>query len=91
MGGRTLGALNKSKDRLLKALKAEYGEEFDPIMKMAEIASNDENEPALRLQGWKEVAQYVYPKLKAIEVTQGTDEDGETKAWTINIIAKEIT
>ena len=90
MGSR-LGSPNKNKERLWKVLRAEYGDDFDPIMKMAEIATNDENEPALRLQGWKEIAQYVYPKLKAVEVTQGMDEDGETKAWTINIIAKEIT
>ena len=33
---RTVGSTNKNKDRLWKALKAEYGEDFDPIMKMAE-------------------------------------------------------
>ena len=83
---RTVGSTNKNKDRLWKALKAEYGEEFDPIMRMAEIAANPENDDALKLSAWKEVAQYVYPKLKAVEVSQGEGEDGQIKAWTINIV-----
>lgn len=66
---RTPGSQNKNKDRLWKALKAEYGDDFDPIMKMAGIASNDENDDALKLSAWKEIAQYVYPKLKAVEIT----------------------
>lgn len=66
--GRTAGSLNKNKDRLLRMIKEVYGDDFDPIMKMAEIASKEENEDSLKLQAWKEIAQYVYPKLKAIEV-----------------------
>ena len=83
---RTLGSQNKNKDRLWKALRAEYGDDFDPIMKMAAIASDDNNDDALKLTAWKEIAQYVYPKLKSIEVSMGEDEDGQPKAWTINIV-----
>jgi len=70
---RTVGSTNKNKDRLWKALKAEYGDDFDPIMKMAAIASDDSNDDALKLNAWKEIAQYVYPKLKAIEVSGNED------------------
>jgi len=83
---RPTGSLNKNKDFLLKKLQAMYGDEFDPIMKMAEIASNAENDDALRLSGWKEVAQYVYPKLKSVELTPGTDENNKVLEWTINVI-----
>ena len=71
--GRTIGALNKNKDRLLRMLKETYGADFDPIMKMSEIASKEENEDGLKLQAWKEIAQYVYPKLKAVEVDLTAD------------------
>ena len=79
---RTVGSTNKNKDRLWKALKAEYGDDFDPIMKMAEIASNDDNDDALKLNAWKEIAQYVYPKLKAIEISG--DEESPLKIIAID-------
>lgn len=91
MAGRPTGSLNKNKDKLLRNLKEVYGDDFDPIMKMAAIASKEENDDTLRLNAWKEVAQYVYPKLKAVEISQGEDENGERKAWTINIISKDLT
>jgi hypothetical protein len=33
------GSLNKNKERLLNALKKEYGEDFEPVMQMAKNAS----------------------------------------------------
>ena len=83
--GRPIGSLNKNKGKLLRSLKEMYGDDFDPIMKMAEIASNADNDDTLRLAGWKEVAQYVYPKLKSVELSPGTDEDNKALEWTINI------
>ena len=38
--GRPLGVANKNKDFLLDKLKKMYGEDFDPIMKMAENANS---------------------------------------------------
>lgn len=35
---------------------------------------------------WGKIAEYVAPKLKSIEITPGEDEDGQVKAWTINIV-----
>jgi len=68
-----LGSPNKNKKFLLKKLQEMYGESFDPIMKIAEIASKVENDESLKLAAWKEIAQYVYPKLKSIEVTGDSD------------------
>ncbi len=73
MAGRPLGSLNKNKDKLLRNLKEIYGDDFDPIMKMASIASDDKNDATLKLAAWKEIAQYVYPKLKAVEHTGSVD------------------
>jgi hypothetical protein len=36
---RPSGALNKSKQRLINVLREEYGDDFDPVMKMAKNCS----------------------------------------------------
>lgn len=72
------GKLNKNKKFLLGRLQDLYGEEFHPIMRMAEnavilqeLATLDREPTTLKaaLDGWEKVAQYVEPKLKAVEVT----------------------
>lgn len=88
---RPTGSLNKNKDFLLKKLQAMYGDDFDPIMKMAEIASNKSNDDVLKLSAWKEVAQYVYPKLKSVEITPGEDEEGKPLKWTIEVVKPNNT
>ena len=73
---------NRNKAFLLKRLQDMYGEDFHPIMKMAEnavtlqmIANDERDVNALKaaLDGWDKVAHYTEPKLKAIEIT---GEDG---------------
>ena len=75
---------NKNKKFLLNRLQDMYGEDFHPIMRMAENAvelqkiANLEQDPTVyksALDGWEKVAQYVEPKLKAVEVTGA---DGES-------------
>ena len=74
------GSPNKNKQRLLKALQAEYGEDFDPVMQMAKNAHEiqkkiDEDESSSdvnrmdAINAWDKVAVYTTPKLKSIEVT----------------------
>ena len=80
---REKGIPNKNKAFLLNRLKDMYGDEFHPIMRMAENAvklqgAADTEEPnpvnyKMALEGWEKIAQYVEPKLKAIEVA---GEDG---------------
>jgi hypothetical protein len=54
-----------------------YGEQFHPIMKMAEAASKldyiaetegDVTALTAALNGWGKIAEYTEPKLKAVEV-----------------------
>jgi hypothetical protein len=77
----------RNKKFLLNRLKAMYGEDFHPIMKMAKNANRlqelvedgegGENEIAdlkASIEAWDKVAPYVAPKLKAIELS--TDDEG---------------
>ena len=77
-GGRVKGTPNKERT----ALKARLEEKFPgfcPIEMMCEIAQDKLQEFPLRLTAAKEVAQYIYPKLKAVE------HSGEIKGNTIVI------
>ena len=76
------GSTNRNKQFLLKRLQDMYGEDFHPIMKMAENAVEmqrqvDEddslNSRKLAIEAWDKVAQYTEPKLKSIEVTDERD------------------
>ena len=84
--GREAGIPNKNKSFLLNRLQDMYGDEFHPIMKMAENAvklqhSADADPESANfkaaLDGWEKIAQYVEPKLKAIDINASVDLDGE--------------
>ena len=75
---RPKNALNKSKDFLANRLKAMYGDDFDPIMRMAEqavrihektSAESDINDLKISIEAWDKIAQYTTPKLKALELS----------------------
>ena len=81
---REKGKPNKNKAFLLNRLKDIYGEDFHPIMSMAKNAVKlqscaDEdpnpNNYKIALEGWEKIAQYVEPKLKAIELTGNEGKD----------------
>ncbi len=65
-GGRAPGTPNKKTAEvreLLLSLKC------DPVTGMARIAMNTTNPPELRGRMYSELAQYMWPKRKAIEVS----------------------
>jgi phage repressor protein C with HTH and peptisase S24 domain len=67
-GGRIRGTPNKAKAELLQRIQRKW-RNYHPVLAMAALA-NDESQPiGLRFQANKEVAQYVEPKRKAVEVT----------------------
>ena len=77
---RPKGALGKNKAFLLNRLKSIYGDSFDPIMKAAEQAHTldqlAQQDPTVANQrdsiaSWLKIAEYVAPKLKAIEHSTG--------------------
>jgi hypothetical protein len=72
---RKQGIPNRNKKYLLKRLQEMYGEDFDPIMKMAEgadalqreIEGSEQPDPAMvhaAIGAWEKVAQYTEPKMK---------------------------
>jgi len=72
-----IGIPNKNKKFLLARLQDMYGEQFHPILKMAEaaskldyIAEEEGDVTALNaaVNAWSKVAEYTEPKLKAVEI-----------------------
>ena len=71
------GSPNRNKAFLLDRLKDMYGEDFHPIMRMAENAvtlhdqargTMDTTDLKSSIDAWDKIAQYTEPKLKASEV-----------------------
>lgn len=85
---RPKGSPNKNKRELKARLKQLLGEDFDPVVRMAEMAvalhenatsTRDPSDQKSALDGWDKVAQYVEPKLKAIEVSGEIDSKHTVK------------
>ncbi len=77
-GGRVAGTPNKRTAELTERLEA-LG--CDPIEGMAQLALNAENPPELRGRMFAELAGYLYPKRKAVEVKA---DDGPSVIFQIN-------
>ena len=69
---RPTGVPNKNKQALIKLLQARYPG-YHPVMEMADIANDKENPVELRANMHKEIAMYVEPKRKSIEVSGELD------------------
>ena len=77
--GRPAGQPNKNKRLAIRKLKDIYGEDFDPLQKMAEAAialhervmgsPESDGDYKQLVETWDKVAQYLTPKLKAVEQT----------------------
>lgn len=94
------GSPNKNKAFLMKRLQDMYGEDFHPIMNMAKNAvefqkliDHGEKDPQARGSDlidanklWEQIAQYVEPKLKAIEHSTDPDSPMEVKHSIWNLV-----
>lgn len=81
------GSPNKNKAYLMARLQEMYGDEFHPIMNMAKNAHDyqkaidglgeEEKVPMIPEANklWEGIAQYVEPKLKAVEMNHGLQEN----------------
>ena len=69
---RPAGTPNKNKQALIALLEARYPG-YQPVVSMAEIANDMDNDLQMRFNAHKEVAQYIVPKLKAVEHTGNID------------------
>ena len=83
---RPKGSLNKNKRSLLARLKEEYGEDFHPIVRIAENCvylqeqADKEKDPEKRAvkvkaanSEWARMAEYTEPKLKSTDLTVNSD------------------
>jgi hypothetical protein len=70
-GGRTKGTPNKKSEALLRKLE-KLG--CDPIEGLAKIALAPETKLDLKVRCYAELAQYVYPKRKAVDLGGQDDE-----------------
>lgn len=70
-GGRKKGTPNR-KTKLVEEICAEMG--IDPIRGLARIAKNPKNPVEIRLRAYSCIAEYMYPKRKAIEHTGSNGE-----------------
>lgn len=71
---RPKGSKNKPKRRLIQLIQEHYPD-YHPVMEMAKLA-NTSADDSVKFNANKEVAKYIEPALKAIEVS-GTGENGE--------------
>lgn len=74
---RPIGSSNRNKAFLLNRLQDMFGEEFHPIMRMAENAASlheqaretmDSADLKASIDAWDKIAAYTEPKLKASEI-----------------------
>ena len=82
---RTLGATNKNKRGLLARLQQDFPN-YHPIVEMARVANDPNADPQARFAANKEVAKYVTPQLKAVDLT---GDLGLEHRFTTNVVGTD--
>jgi hypothetical protein len=82
LGGRKKGMPNKK--TLIKADDLLFELGVNPIQKLIEIAESDLASVDQKINCYKTIAQYTYPKLKSQEISIGSESDMPTR---IEIVA----
>ena len=65
-GGRTKGTANQDKQELIDMIQEKYPD-YHPLLALAEIANDSDNDKNLQLQASKEVCKYIVPQLRSID------------------------
>ena len=95
-GGRKKGTPSRNEKFLTNKLREMYGKDFDPIMKAAEmaveihavaLATREMSDMVQAVNCWDKVAQYVQPKLKAIEIQTDNKAVRQIRDVTINVVS----
>lgn len=89
------GIPNRNKKFLLTRLQDMYGDDFHPIMRMAEQAvrlhgiaeTGETSDIKASIDAWDKIAAYTEPKLKATEVDL-TTSDGSMSPTVIELIPR---
>lgn len=73
-GGRVRGVPNKERKTIAEMLKDRYPD-YHPVLALAEIGNDMQNDIAVRIQAHKEVAKYTCSPKKAVNDTDDTDNE----------------
>lgn len=66
--------------------------DYDPVVAMLELATEPMTDDKLRFQAHKEIASYLYPKLKQVEIMPGAgDGDGTLRFEITYKGSKKVT
>lgn len=82
-GGRKKGTPNKESQSLIERIKQKFPN-YCPVEGLCMIAMDPETELQYKLQAHKEVAQYIYPKLKSIDHNHG-GQDGNPISMNMEV------
>lgn len=89
-GGRTKGTPNKKTQNLKELIEENYSG-FDPIIELIAISKRGNVPIDLKVSILKDVAQYVYPRRKAIEADITAETAITNPLKTIDEIINEFT
>lgn len=83
-GGRRKGGIDKSKQDLIARIKEKFPD-YCPVEAMCVIGQDKLEANSIRMTAHKEVAQYIYPKLKSIDHNHG-GQDGNPIKTSMEVI-----
>lgn len=72
-GGRQAGTPNKRTQNLIELID-KYHKGFNPVLELIEICKAEDTPIDLKVNILKEVAPYLYPKRKAIELSEADSQ-----------------
>ena len=84
-GGRLPGTPNKQSLHIMQLIAEKYPN-YHPVLALVEIA-NSSQDVSIQLQANKEVAKYVCPQLKSIEIKE--DKGEETRIVVVRVNDEE--
>lgn len=87
-GGRTKGTPNKKTANLKELIEENYSG-FDPIIELIAISKQEKLPVDLKVSIYKSIAEYIYPKRKAIEA-EITAETAVKQERTFEDIISEL-
>jgi|688.fasta_scaffold236683_1 hypothetical protein len=85
-GGRLPGTPNRQTTELIDLIRCKYPT-YHPVLALVDIANSSED-ISIKLQANKEVAKYVCPQLKSVEVKDNKEEE-EQKYLRIVVVRNE--
>jgi hypothetical protein len=93
---RPKGSPNKNRGAFLRRMREEFGEDFDPIARLAgacvklEKKAQSQSDWKMVVDSYDKLAQYIVPKLKSVEMDVTSDGEKLDMPSTVRLVAAEI-